>query len=246
MRTLVRLAAVGICVLGGAAAAAAGPREDALAVVEQALKAHGGEEAMAKAQTAARTGAGVRVLAGKETPFTEEAVYDLPERMRSAVAVDKQVKVVVVVNADKGWTSAGGPAAEMGDERLKEEQEELHVLWLATLAPLKKAAVELAPLPEGAVDGKPALGVKASVKGYGDVKLWFDKATKLLVKAERRTQEEGQAADKEYLLGDPKDFDGAKLPTRLTALVGGKKMMEYTSLSYKLLRKADEGAFARP
>jgi hypothetical protein len=242
MRTLFVLMTAAAC----CPAAAAGPREDALAVVEQALKAHGGEEAMAKAQTVSRTGAGVRVLAGKEAPFTEEAVFDLPDRMRAAVEVDKQVKVVVVVTDAKGWTVAGGPAAEMGDERLKEEQDELVALWLATLAPLKKAGVELTPLPEGQVDGKAALGVSAAVKGHRPVKLWFDKATKLLVKAERRAAEGGEAADKEYLFGDPKDFDGAKLPTRLTVTVGGKKTIEYTSLSYKLLRKADDATFARP
>jgi hypothetical protein len=247
MRTLLRLAAAAACALAAAAPAAAGDRDDALAVIDQALQAHGGADAMAKAQSVTRTGAGTLFPGGKETPFTDEVSLNLPDQMRFALDVDKRVKILVVVNGDKGWQSAGGPVSEMGADRLKELHEEMYLLWLTTLAPLKTDDFDLAPVKEEAkVNGQPAVGVRVGRKGHGDVTLWFDKSSHLLVKAARRGEEGGLPVAKEYVYGDHKDFDGAKLPTHIVDSVDGKKFNEITSASYKLVRKFDDGTFAKP
>src|SRR6202011_4293737 len=103
-----------------------------------------------------------------------------------------------------------------------------------------------APLPEAKVNGQPAAGVKVASKGHADAKLYFDAATHLLVKIERTTREAGLSLDKEYLFGDHKDFDGVKLPTRLTETLEGKKASELTSASYKFPSKPDDAAFSKP
>ena len=78
------------------------------------------------------------------------------------------------------------------------------------------------------------------------MKLYFDKGTHLLVKVERVSEEAGVKLDKEYLLSDPKEFDGVKLPTRLVETLGGKKASESTFTSYKFPSKPDDAAFAKP
>ena len=90
----------------------------------------------------------------------------------------------IVVNGDKGWQSAGGPAMALGAERLREIRNEMYVLWLTTLTPLKKDDVQLSPLPDIKVHGEAAAGIKATSKGHPDVKLYFDKKTHLLVKVD--------------------------------------------------------------
>ena len=64
----------GVCVT--AALGHAGDREDALAIIEQAVKAHGGDDALAKAAPAVRNGEGVMYQAGKEVKFTDEMTLE--------------------------------------------------------------------------------------------------------------------------------------------------------------------------
>src|SRR5262249_24522078 len=160
-------------VLAAAPHAAAGEHEDALAVVEQAIKAHGGADALAKAQNVLRTGAGT-ITQGKDTvSFTAEVAWSLPDRLRLALVLDKKFPVATVLNGDKGWRSSGGPATEMAAESLRELRDELAVRRLEALTPLTRDEFKLAPLPEIKVNGEPAVGVKAA-KGKAEAKLYFD------------------------------------------------------------------------
>ena len=242
MRTTVAAALV----LLTAARGYAGDREDALAVVEQAVKAHGGADALAKARTAVRSGEGVVYQGGKEAAFTDEMTWDLPGRWRDAVEIQKAIRFTIAVDGDKGWQSVGGTAADAGPERLRELREEMYVLWLETLTPLTKGGFDLAPLPGAKVNGRAAAGVRASSKGHADAKLYFDARTHLLVKVARAAEEAGLNLDKEYLLDGHKEFDGVTLPTHVVETLDGKKSSELTSASYKFLPKADDSLFAKP
>jgi hypothetical protein len=221
-------------------------QDAARALIERAIKAHGGEDGLAKFQTSRRAGTGTMVLSGKELPFTEETVVQLPERARIAVDVDRKVQIITVVNGDKGWNSAGGAVMELSKERVEEIREESYVLWLATLVPLKKSSFKLTPLTEVKVNGKPVVGVQASAKDHGDVNLFFDKENGLLVKIERKAREAGVPVEKEYFYSEHKEFAGVKLPTKLVLLINGKKVIESSSLTYKVLDKVSEGTFAKP
>src|SRR5262249_10315074 len=146
-----------------------GEQEDARAVVEQAIKAHGGADALNKAQTLTRSGSGTMAQLNSTVPLSVEEAWGLPDRGRLAVEIDKKFRVIIVINGDKGWQSTGGPTADLSGERLGEYREELNVLWLLTLTPLLKDEFKLATLPEIKVNGEPAVGVKATAKGRGDV-----------------------------------------------------------------------------
>ncbi len=228
------------------ASVAASDRESALALVNQAIKAHGGEDALKKAQVAVRSGKGVMSPAGNDLPFTDELVVHLPERMRLSVEIGPQkTKLLFVVNGDRGWQTTGGAVAEMSKERLQELREEAHVLWAATLVPLKKD-FDLAPLPDAEVSGRPAAGVKAARKGFTELKLYFDKKSNLLVKIERRAIQAGLSVDKEYFFSDHKATDGVLMPTKQIETLNRQKFAETSSVTYKFLSKPDDSAFARP
>ncbi len=232
--------------LGTAPSASAGEREDALAIIDQAVKAHGGADALAKLRTAVRAGAGVLYQGETKIPFTDELTLNLPAQWRDSVEIEKKGRFAIAVNGDKGWQAVSGTVTDIGPERFKELQEEIYVLGLESLTPLQKASFELAPLPEIKVGDQPAVGVKVSSKGHADAKLYFDGRTHLLVKIERTAREAGLKLDKEYLFGDFKDFDGVKLPTRRMELLEGKIVMELTSASYRFPAKPDEAAFNKP
>ena len=242
MRSL--LAAVLVC--GTAALGHAGNREDALAIIEQAVKAHGGDDALAKAHLAVRNGEGVMFQAGKEVAFTDEMTWNLPDQWRDAVEIQKSVRFTIAVNGDKAWQSVAANVTTVGAERLKELREEIYILWLETLTPLRQDGFDLAPLPEIKVNSQPAVGVKASSKGHAEARLYFDTHTHLLVKVERTAEDAGLKLDKEYLLSDHKEFDGVKLPTHVVEILDGKKASDLTSASYKFPAKPDDSLFAKP
>jgi len=225
-------------------------RSQALTVVEAAIQAHGGAEALARTQTVVRQSAGQMTVAGQDVVFACEYTARLPQRWRRHEVLrvgDQALHVLVVVNGDRGWQSSGGAVTTIAPERLKELREDAYAQWLTTLLPLKKeSSLQLVPLPETKVNGEPAVGVKVSSKDHADVKLYFDRKTGLLVKMERQTMEAGLPVAREEIYEGYKEFDGVKLPTRVVQAVGGKKVLEITEASYRFPERIEEATFAKP
>jgi hypothetical protein len=219
-------------------------REKALDVIDQAIKAHGGSEALEKAQTRTRTGKGVIYARGSEVPFTTEETVQLPDRCHMVLDVERN-RMVLVLNGDKGWMRAGG-TVEMNKETLSERREELYVWWLMNLTPLKKEEFELKPLADAKVNGQDAAVVKVARKNYPDARLYFDKKTGLLVKIARRATESGLGLNKEYVYSDHKEYDGVKLPSREVILINGGKLTDVTFSTYKLLSRIEGRTFEKP
>jgi hypothetical protein len=245
MRTLSVPALILAALLVPASIIRADDRSDALAIVDDAIKAHGGADALAKAQAYTRKGSGSVKPLDKELPLVEELTVSLPDRMRLASEIDKTARVLIVLNGDKGWQSTGGPASEISGLRLKEVADEASIYWLATLLPLKNDSFTLKPLPEKKVNDKPVVGISASAKGRPDVRMYFDKASHLLVKIEREAVLGGLKVDKDYQFSDYKDVDGVKLPGRQTDYLNGKKVSEVSVSSYNV-HKPDDATFAKP
>jgi len=165
------------------------------------------------------------------------------------VGADKQkIRVVQVLNKDKGWEENGGVAMELSEARVSELKEEAHVQWVCLLLPLvqKDSPYQLATAKEIKVGDKAAAGVKASLKNHPDITLYFDKDSALLVKIERQAKEAGLELAKEYFFSDYKEVDGVKLPMHAVEKLNGKKFVELKVDSYKLLDKVDEAQFGKP
>lgn len=222
-------------------------REEALDRIRQAVRAHGGA-ALDRTTRMVRTASGITASFGRETAFTDELVTSLPDRLRLTIVSGgtQKTRVVQVVKDDRGWVFAGGMVSEMGKDRLAEMREEVYLLWLTTLMPLDRREFTLTPLAEEKINGKPAVGVKVSSKGHADVRLFFDRDSSLLVRASRKASESGVPFEQEYHFGDHKEFEGVRLPTRLTELRDGKRTTELINISYKFPRTLEASAFDRP
>jgi hypothetical protein len=229
--------------------AAAGPaqaEEAPAAILDRAIKAHGGEAALTKALVCSRSETGAQGRPGKELTFTREVVRSLPGRVRWTTEVRKRLKIIVVLNGDKGWERVGGPPVELNKQRLEELREVAYVDWVATLVPLKKAGFTLSALPEAKVDGQPVVGLKAARPGHADCNVFFFKSTGLLAKISRRVSRAGAPADEEHFFSDYKDFGGAKLPTKERTTINGQRFRELTVTGYKFLATVPAGQFDRP
>jgi hypothetical protein len=227
------------------AASQAGERDKALAIIEKAIKAHGGTDALNKAQIRSRTGQGVVSLGG-EIRITTEETMRFPDCCR-VVLNPQSNRIILVLNGDKGWTQAGGATQEMPKSDLKEKQEELYVWWLMNLTPLLKDEFQLKPLANAKVNGRDVSVVLVSRKDSPDVRLFFDNESGLLVKMARRGTESGVPVAKEYLYSDHKEFDGVKMPTKEVILLNGTaKLSEVKFDKYKVLSRVEDKLFEKP
>jgi hypothetical protein len=249
MRNFAALLVVG-WVLTGAGQAVASDRDDALEILGQAIKAQGGEEALAKAAQLTRKGSGTLAVFDKDFAFTDELTVSLPERFRLSVdlMVEKQnVKAVLVINGEMGWRDNGGAVEELTKELLAELQEEAYAQWVSLLVPLAKDTdFNLAPLPKTKVNDRPAVGIKVTRKARPDISLYFDTENKLLVKVSRKGKEAGLDAFKEDYFSDYKEVDGVRLPFHILRMLDQKKFHDLKVASYKFLGKADDKVFSKP
>jgi hypothetical protein len=244
MRRLGTIVVAAVCI-GVPIAARGGERDEALAVLNKAIQAHGGAEALDKAGMRSRSGKGIVALGG-DTRLTSEETFHFPDRCRLVIDLESN-RIVLVLNGVKGWTQAVGTTQEMSKETLREKQEELYVWWLMNLTPLLKDEFVLKPLADAKVNGQDAAVVKVSHRRYPDVRLFFDKKSNLLVKIARRSTETGVTLDKEYFYSDHREFDGVKMPTKEVVFLNGKtKMSEVTYNSYKVLPKVEDKLFEKP
>jgi hypothetical protein len=250
MRTALTIVlALGLMATGLGHSPAAGP-ESARALLDDAIKAHGGAEQLAKTRVLVRSDKGEMSggLAAK-VPFTREAVVRGPDQGRWSFEMGpdgNKLRVVLVLNRDKGWRLGAGQTADLGKQELEEIREEAYAGWVTTLLPLRDRAFTLTLVPETKVNGQPAVGLMAASKGRPDIKLFFDKKTNLLLKVERQGREAGKKVEKETFFGDYKEFGGVKLPAQVLELTGGKTTAEFAVTSYRFPGRVDESEFAKP
>ncbi len=225
--------------------ASAGEKE-ARELLERAIKARGGAEALTRAQQYKRSESGTRVIAGRDQPFTSQVTCSLPDRIRLQIELTKTLKAVVVLDGEKGWQTLGSPTIELPPRRVKEIREEAYVWWLTTLVPLTKSGFTLSTIADTKVEGEEAEGIKVVHKDHPDTRMYFLKRNGLLAKIERQASEAGLSVDKEYLYSAYKDFDGVKLYTKEVMKVNGRKETEVTVRECSFPAKLDEGTFAKP
>jgi hypothetical protein len=174
-----------------------GLAEEPRAVIERAVKAMGGEEALAtKAATAVKlrgqllqTGRGVQGIELNGAIFTQsEQVCRLEVHIEAA---GRRIDVTQVIADGKGWRRmADGTISDMSDEEIKTTQDAMNQDRARALLPLlQDKGYTLTMLENAEVEGRPAIGVKAAYKDRADSLLYFDETTGLLIKAAYRNKD---------------------------------------------------------
>jgi hypothetical protein len=223
---------------------AAGPK----AVIDKAIKAHGGLDNLKKYAAQVAKAKGKFYGMGDGIDYTSETSFQAPNKLRILVDAGG-FKFVQIVDGDKGWMDVNGEVSEMNKEFLEEARHELHAMNVSRLFPLLEDGYKLSALGEVKVDGKPAVGVKVEHKGFRDVNLFFDKDSGLLVKMERRGKDVmagGTEYTAEELLSDYKKVDGLEVPYKVLINRDGKKFVESEVTEVKVAEKLDAKVFGKP
>jgi hypothetical protein len=221
------------------------------AVLDKAIKAHGGGQKIDKNRAVqTKTKGTLHLLNG--LPFTQEVKAQMPGQFREAMELDvngQKVNVVTVFDRDKGWISINGMTKDLEDKILTEIKEAANLLRIARLTALKTdKAFTLSPLGETKVNDKPAVGVKVATKGFRDVNLYFYKDDGLLAKVERRALDvqNNQEVNEERIITDYQDVDGLKAAKKVVVNRDGKKFMEAEVTEVKYTDKLDDSEFGKP
>jgi hypothetical protein len=235
-------------------AAPAGAQDAARAIVEQAVKAHGGEERLARARADKVKYRGTLFVPGAlPVPFVAETTVQLPSQYKTVMEVtpakgDKHT-FVHLVNGDKITLLVDGqPPRQTDPAALAELRDTMQLDRAARLVPLlQDRSYELGVLDEIKVNDRPAVGVRVAGRGRKELRLYFDKELGLLVKTEHLLDDgNGKRVRLERYFGDFKDIGGYKRPLKVLALHDGKKVLEAEVFDVKYFDKIDDREFTPP
>jgi hypothetical protein len=237
-----------VTLLAAAGAARADDASSARKIIEQAVKAAGGEAKLAQFQAFTIAEKGTYFGMGDGVPFTATVSANLP---KNQYRLDVTGFLVMVMDGDKGWVSMNGNTQEMSKEQLEETREGLYSDHVVRLVPLLRHAKDftLTPLDEIKVNGQPAVGVKVSHKGHRDIKLYFDKETHLVLRMDQTVkdaQQGGGEIKQETVYSDVKTIGGAKFPMKETVTRDGNKYIEGEFTEVKPVKSFKRDTFAKP
>ena len=228
---------------------------DVKAILDKAIKAHGGEEALSKYQATRAVNKGKLTLPGLgEVEFTQEMALMHPNKLREKLdfeIMNTKITVTTLVNGDKVSIEANGKEVPVTDNIKKALENARHLMRVAHLVGLTADKnLELSSAGEVKVEGKPVVGVLVKSKDGKDVLLFFDKESGLLVKMEHRTVEPmtGQDITEERIILEYSKPGPEGIPTPKKVLVkrDGEKFLEAEVSESKLLEKLDDSEFTKP
>jgi hypothetical protein len=224
---------------------------DPRAILEKAVKAHGGDQVLART-TASHSRSKGKIHVGGGLDFTAEEDVQLPDKFRSVVQLHANgmtFAVQQVFNGQRGWIEAMGMTKELDDKQINDVKEILHATRVGNvLAVLRDPNFKLAPLGPAKVKDKDAVGVRVSYAGRRDVNLYFDKGSGLLVKTEGRSLDpvNQQEVNQEKFFTEYRAVSGRQSPRKVEVYNDGKLFMEAEVLELRLLERHEESTFNKP
>jgi hypothetical protein len=226
-----------------------GDDKEARALLDQAIKAHGGA-ALEKIKAHYFKGTGT-VHVGDDFPFTAEVYFMGTTHSKSVIevtAAGQVFRLTTVLAGDKGWKKVNNEATvDLKAEELTEERMVPYTFHLASLGPLKDKAYKLAILGEAKVNDQPAMGLRVSRDGYRDAVLYFDKKTHMLVKLEMSISDQGQEFMQEVFFLDYKAIDGVQQAQKVTLKRDGKPYIDAQFTEVRVYeQKLDANLFEKP
>jgi hypothetical protein len=219
------------------------------AIIAKAIVAHGGKDQLEKYKASKSCHSGVITLGGAEMEFTEDTVFQWPDRMKATVKLELMGTAMSIEQklvGDKFTLTLNGMTIDVPDLQKAEVKSAMIQTRATQLTPLLEKGFELKTIPGVKVGDQETVGVAVTCKDMKECKLYFDTSSYLLVKFERLGLDPTgtEEAKHETFLSDYKDAQGIKSPRRMVIMVDGQKYMETTVTEHKFLEKVDDKEFS--
>lgn len=217
-------------------------------IIDQAIEAAGGRKSLKRYENPFYMKRQGKALGGTGwEDFTIKVTTWLPEKIsieQESTVNGKKRQLGSRFNGEKGWQIgySRGLATEMNSAQIQLKRATLYFDWVNTLLPLDDAEFRLTALDEIMLDGRAAVGVKVSRMNQMDVKLYFDKEAKTLVK--QVIDYNGRLSERTY--DDFAELDGLVYSKKLVQHVSGKVVTEMETTEFKFLDEVDEELFEEP
>jgi hypothetical protein len=233
--------------LSGRVAAQDDPKE----LIRKAIAAHGGADLIEKYKGSRTSSKGTISVQGMELEFTSDGVSMDPDKQKTTLKLEvggMSVTVVQLSNGDKFSMVFNGMAVPLQDAQKSDMKSSVELHKIMNLTPLiSDKSYEIKMLPPIKVDEKEAVGIEVSNKEIKGVKVYFDKATNLIIKTEHKGLDPATGMGEvvhEIVLSDYKDVKGIKHPMKTVATADGKKFMENTTTKIEVFEKIDDSEFS--
>jgi hypothetical protein len=238
-----------------ASAPAKDEQAEAMAILDKALKALGGEEKLAKFNSFTAKGKGIEDPDGKaEFSYIMEISCQAPYRWRVEAKTSAGDKFIRVIDVDTIGTSVTGPTDGLTRrEAFRIETCVLTDLGVLELPRFKSKGYRVKFLGTSKMGDQVATAIKVSHDGMRDTEFYFDSATGLPLK--RISLRNDQVADVdsspkvvkvETIFEDYKELSGVNYPTKRTTVRNGRKIDQQEITELKNVEKFDEKTFAKP
>jgi hypothetical protein len=236
---------------GSAGPSRAADTKDATAILDNAIKALGGEDKLSKAQGVSWKAKGTITFQGSDNPMTIQTILQGLDRSRQEFEGDfggNPIKGVTVLAGDKGWRDFGGNHDALDKDALANEKRRTYLsLVPVTIVPLKGKEFKVEAIPEETVGGAPQVGVKATGPDGKEFSLYFAKDTGLPVREVAKVIGfMGEEYTQETTFSDYQDQAGIKKAMKIAMKRDGEKFIDQQITEFKLLDQVDTKLFAEP
>lgn len=221
------------------------------AILDKAIKAHGGADKIDKERASQSRSKGTLEANGMTLDITQESVT-FKGKFKETVSFSiggTDVTVIAGFNGKDGFVKANGMDVPLTDEITKELNEASHLMKILKPTTLKdKKLVELKSLGVVKFDTKKLFGVKVTSKDRRDCEVYFDTETGLLTRVHRTVfdMEKSKEVPEERIINEYQDVDGMKLPKKILINRDGKKHTELEVQEAKFLDKVEDSTFEKP
>lgn len=217
-------------------------------VVKKAIAAHGGLETLKKYPAATSAVKGKLSINNREIPITGALAFQMPGKVRMEMQVEaegQKFTQLQVVNGDTVKQTENGKPTPLDDKVKKELKQALVIQEMLLVYPLLDAAkFTLTAEKDADLGGKPAAVLLVKSKEAGDVRLFFDRGTGLLVRMQRKgLSPAAKEVDEVTTFADFQKVSGLVLPMKSAVTHDGKPFLDLTVTEYKPLEKADAKLF---
>src|SRR2546428_2116760 len=139
-------------------------QEEAKAIIEKAIKAHGGAEKLDKNKGVQAKSQGKVEILGNSVPFTQETTTSYEGKFKELFSLEvmgQKVNIITIYNGEHLWLKANGEDKELPDIVLEEVKDAAYALKAARMTPLlTDKTFTLSLLGEMKVNDRPTVGVK--------------------------------------------------------------------------------------
>jgi len=239
-----------LVVLSGLAASLTSPalandaeQTKARALIDRAVKAMGGVEAVKKQKHILGEDRGTFYGMGQAQPYEGRFALALPTRWRMEI-VDV---FTMVIDGDKGWMVVQGATIPLEAAAVKEQQLQSQSGYVSTLVPLLKPDKQyrLTSFGTDTIDGEECDGINVDRDGYRQVTLMFSRKTGLLKKVTSivRDDQTGKEVADESIYSDYRKIGDLLAAHKVVIFRDGKKYVESETTKLEFPEKLDDALF---